>query len=98
LVHWKGENEIDATWEPLDHLEGASNTLRTYWFDTYGEQIPFEPPWTHNETFSNWTVQKPEFEPLTPELDPDGFWSPIQDSDYSESESLPPIAESEMEE
>ena len=82
LLHWKGYDEIKATWEPLDALEGGSTTLRTYWFDTYNETIPFHFPWTHNERSSAWTVQKPAHVPLSPELDPDGCWSPIQDSDY----------------
>ena len=98
LIHWKGEDEIDATWEPIGNLEGASYEIRDYWFKTYNQSLPFELPWTHNETFSNWTVQTPEYEALFPELDPEGFWRPIQDSEYSEVESLSAIEESELEE
>ena len=45
-------DEIEATWEPLDALEGASTALRTYWFETYNETIPFHAPWTYNEVWS----------------------------------------------
>ena len=99
-IHWKGYDEILATWEPLDTLEGASTALRTYSFETYNETIPFHLPWTHNEVWSAWTVQQSEYMPLSPELDPDGFWAPIPDSDYSETETcytLPSFDESEME-
>ena len=87
LIHWKGCDKIEATWEHLAALEGASTALRTYWFDTYNETIPFHLPWTHNECWSAWTVQEPDYVPLSPELDPYGFWSPIQDSDYLETET-----------
>ena len=100
LIHWKGYDEIEATWELLDALEGASTALRTHWFETYNETFPFYLPWTHNEVWSAGTVQQPEYIPLSPELDPDGFWAPIQGSDYSETEkcyTLPFLDESEME-
>ena len=100
LIHWKGYNEIEPTWEPLDVSEGANTALRTYWFETYNKTIPFHLPWTHNEVWSAWTVQQPEYIPLWPELDPDGFWAAIQDSDYFETETcytLPSLDESEME-
>ena len=100
LLHLKDYDEIEATWEPLDALEGASTALRTNWFDTYNQTIPFHLPWTYNECCSSWTVQEPAYVPLSPELDPDGFWLPIQDSDYSETETcffLPSLDETELE-
>jgi len=99
LVHWKGYDEIEATWEPIENLEYLRDDIKTYWFDTYGEAIPFEIPWTHNEAWSAWTVQEPEYIPLSPELDPDGFWAPVQDSDYTDEEEkhLPTLDESNME-
>ena len=100
LIHWKGYNKIEATWEPLDALEGASTALTIYWFDTYNETIPFHLSWTHNEYWSAWTVQEPDYVPLSLALDLDGFWSPIQDSDYFETEtyfSLPSLDETELE-
>jgi len=99
LIHWKGYDEIETTWEPLEHLEAIRDDIRTYWFNTYNEGIPFEVPWTHNDVWSAWTLQDPKFIPLSPEPDPDGLWKPIQDSDYSESEAstLPPLDKSEME-
>ena len=101
LVHWKGYDEIEATWEPVQHLEGASSEIRSYWFNTYNQAVPFALPWEHGESWSAWTLQKPDYVPLSPELDPDGFWKPTQDSDYSESDAdstLPSLDESEMEE
>ena len=95
LIHWKEYDEIEAIWEPLDALEGARTVLRTYCFKTYNETIPF-----HLEVSSTWTVQQPEYIPLSPELDPDKFWAPIQDCDYSEQETCythPTLDESEME-
>ena len=100
LIHRKGYDEIEATWEPLNVLEGATTALRTYWFDTCNETIPFHLPWTYNECWSAWTVLTSEYIPLSPELYPAGFWIPIQDSDYSENEtcySLPSLDESELE-
>ena len=38
--------------------------------------------------------------PLSPELDHDGFWAPIQDTDYSKTETrytIPSLDESEIE-
>ena len=100
LIHWKDYDVIEATWEPLVVLEGASTTLRTYWFETYNETMPFHFPWIHNEVLSAWTGQQQEYIPLSSELDPDGFWASIPDSDYFETETcytLPSLDESEME-
>ena len=30
LIHWQSYDEIEATWEPLNALEGASTALRIY--------------------------------------------------------------------
>ena len=99
-IHGKGYNEIKTTWEPLYVLERARHSLRTYWFETYNETFPFHLPWTQNEVWSAWTVEQPEYIPLSPELDLDGFWTPIQDSNYCKTETcytLPSLDESQME-
>ena len=77
LNYGKGYEEIEATWEALDALAGASTALKTYCFETYNETIPFLLHWTHNEVWSAWTVQQPEYITLSTELDPNGFWAPI---------------------
>ena len=85
---------------PLTSLKEPVPPSEPTGLKTYNETIPFHLPWTHNEVWAAWTVQQPEYIPLSPELDPDGFWAPIQDSDYSETETcytLPSLHESEME-
>jgi len=34
IIHWKGYDEIEATWETLEHLEAIRDDIRTYWFNT----------------------------------------------------------------
>src|SRR5215216_548858 len=100
LIKWKGFPEYEATWEPLEGLQGATQMLRDYWIETYNTPIPFALP-DSGETRSAWTLQEPEYDILSPELDPEGFWQPIQDSDYSETEdpdhTLETIEESHQE-
>ena len=31
LVKWKGYNHSENTWEPIENLEGAQETLADYW-------------------------------------------------------------------
>ena len=100
LIKWKGFPDYEATWEPLEGLQGATQMLRDYWIKTYNTPIPFALP-DSGEIRSAWTLQEPEYDILSPELDPEGFWQPIQDSDYSETEdpdhTLETIEESHQE-
>ena len=41
LIHWKGDDEIEVPWKPLDTLHGASTSLSIYRSETYNETIPF---------------------------------------------------------
>ena len=91
---------MEATWERLHVLEGVSTALKTYWVNIYNDAIPCHLPWTHNECLSAWSVQTPEYISPAPELDPDGFLTPIPGSDYTEPETcytLPSLDKSELE-
>jgi len=87
LIALKGKEKIEATWDPLDVLERLSTAFSNYWFDTDNETIPFHLRWPHNQCWSAWAVRTPGYIPLWPELDPTGFWTPIQDSGNSETQT-----------
>src|SRR5688572_24736246 len=85
LIKWKRFSDYEATWEPLEGLKGATETIREYWNNTYDTPIPFALP-DSGPNISGWTSQQPDYVPVSPELDPDGFWQSVQDSDYSDTE------------
>src|SRR5688572_25899590 len=73
LIKWKGFPEYEATWEPLEKLKGATETIREYWNNTYDTPIPFALP-DSGPNISGWTSQQSDYVSLLLELDPDSFW------------------------
>ena len=88
-------NLLTSLKEPVLHSEPTGLKPIT-------KPFPFYLSWTQNEVSSARTLQQPEYIPLSPSLDLEGFWAPIQDSDsdYSETKTcytFPSLDESEME-
>jgi len=85
LVHWKGYERADHSWEPIENLDYSLELIQEYWDPNH----PAEPM---PQITSHYI--KPSWEPMevsstsrTANDCPDNFWEPYDNEEYDSSSS-----------
>jgi len=92
LVHWKGYERADDSWEPIENLDHYLELIQEYWDATH----PAEPmpQITSHYIKASWQPMEVSSTPCTANDCADDFWEPYDDEEYnfrsSEQDDFPP--------
>ena len=85
LVHWKGYERADNSWEPIENLEHSLELIQEDWNTNH----PIEP--TPKITFHHvkavWEPMEVSTTPCEASAAPNHFWEPYDDEEYDSSSS-----------
>jgi len=87
LVHWKGYERTDDSWEPIKNLEHALELIQSYWHKNHLNQ-----PTPKITSHYIKTSRKPmvvSSTPCTTTTIPDDLLEPYDDEEYDSSSSEP---------
>jgi len=85
LVHWKGYERADDSWEPIENLQHSLELIQEYW-DTNHPAEP-TPQITSHYIKASWEPIEVSSTPCTTKDCPDDFWEPYDDEEYDSSSS-----------
>ena len=85
LVHWKGYERADDSWEPIENLEHSFELIQEYWNTNH----PTEPTpmITSHYVKEVWEPVEVSTTPCEASAAPDDFWEPYDDKEYDSSSS-----------
>jgi len=79
LVHWKGYERADDSWEPIENLDHSLELIQEYW-DTNNPAEP-TPQIISHYIKASWEPMEVSFTPCTANDCPDDFWEPYDDEE-----------------
>ena len=85
LVHWKGYERADDSWEPIENLEHSLELIQEYWNTNH----PTEPTPKISSHYVKavWEPMEVSTTPCEASAAPDDFWEPYDDEEYDSSNS-----------
>jgi len=85
LVHWKGYERADDSWEPIENLDHSLELIQEYWDDNHPAEPT--PQITSHYIKASWEPMEVSSTPCTANDCPDDFWEPYDDEEYDSSSS-----------
>jgi len=83
LVHWKGYDRADDSWEPIEHLDHSLELIQEYW-DANHHAKP-TPQITSHYIKAFWEPMEVSYTRCTANNYPDDFWEHYDDEEYDSS-------------
>ena len=83
LVHWKGYERADDSWEPIENLEHSLELIHEYW--NANHPIQPSPKITSNYVKPVWEPMEVSTTPCEASAAPDYFWEPYDNEEYDSS-------------
>ena len=85
LVHWKGYERTDDSWEPIENLDHSLDLIQEYWDENHpNEQTP---KITSHYIKTSWQPMEVSTTPYPTTDAPADFWEPYDDEEYDSSSS-----------
>jgi len=85
LVHWKGYEQADDSWEPIANLDHSLELIQEYWYANHPAEP--RPQITSHYIKPSWELMEVSSTPCTTNDYPDDFWEPYDDQEYDSSSS-----------
>ena len=85
LVHWKGYEPADDSWEPIENLDHSLQLIQEYWDANHPAEPT--PQITSHYINASWECMEVSSTPCTANDCPKDFWEPHDDEEYDSSSS-----------
>jgi len=85
LVHWKGYEPADDSWEPSENLDHSLELIQEYGDANHSTEPT--PQITSHYINASWALMEVSSTPCTANNCPDDFWEPYDDEEYDSSSS-----------
>jgi len=85
LVHWKGYERADDSWEPIENLDHSLELIQEYWDANHPTEPT--PQITSHYIKASWEPMEVSSTHCTANDCPDDFWQPYNDEEYDSSSS-----------
>ena len=83
LVRWKGYEQADDSWEPIENLDHSLELIQQYWDANHPAEPT--PQITSHYIKASWEPMEVSSTLCTANDCPDGFWEPYDDEEYDSS-------------
>jgi len=85
LVHWKGYERADGSWEPIENLDDSLELIEGYWDANHPAEPT--PQITSYYIKASWESMEVSSTPCTANDCRHDFWEPYDDEEYDSSSS-----------
>jgi len=85
LVHWKGYDGADDSWEPIENLDHSLELIQEYWDANHPAEPTFQI--TSHYIKASWEPMEVSSTPRTANDCQDNFWEPYDDEEYDSNSS-----------
>ena len=85
LVHWKGYERTDDSWEPIENLDHSLELIQEYWDKNHPNEPT--PKITSHYIKTSWQPMEVSSTPYHTDDTPADFWEPYDDEEYDSSSS-----------
>jgi len=85
LVHWKGYERADDSWESIENIDHSLELIQEYWDADHPAEPT--PQITSHYIKASWEPMEVSSIPCTPNDCPDDFCEPYDDEEYDSSSS-----------
>jgi len=85
LVHWKGYERAEDSWEPIENLDHCLELIQEYWDANHPAEPT--PQIISHYIKASWEPMEVSSTPCTATNCPDDFWEPYDDEEYDSSSS-----------
>ena len=83
LVHWKGYERADDSWEPIENLDHSLDLIQEYWKTNHPTQMI--PKMTSHYVRATWKPMKVSTTPCVASAAPHNFCQLYEDEEYNSS-------------
>ena len=82
-MHWKGYDQVDNSWEPIENLDHSLELIQEYW--DANNPAEATPQITSHYIKASWEPMEVSSTPCIANDCPDDFWEPYDNEEYDSS-------------